>query len=70
MNIVLQKVIVGENFDEITLIDLGSLKKFDIYITASSRDYKFILPKANDKIKPYDILTIFSPKKSHNLILS
>ena len=57
------KVIVGEKFDEITLMDLGSLKKFDINIIGISRDYKFIQPKANDKIKPYDILTIFGPDK-------
>ena len=56
-------VIVGEKFGEITLMNLGSLKRFDINIIGVTRDAKFIQPKANDKIKPHDILTIFGPDK-------
>ena len=56
-------VIVGEKFEEITLMNLGSLKRFDINIIGVTRDAKFIQPKANDKIKPHDILTIFGPDK-------
>ena len=56
-------VVVGEKFEEITLMDLGSLKRFDINIIGVTRDGKFIQPKANDKIKPHDILTIFGPDK-------
>lgn len=57
------KVIVGKSFEEVSLLDLGSLKKYDINIIGITRENEFIQPKANDTIKPDDILTIFGPDK-------
>ena len=57
-------IVVGKNFEEISLLNLASLKRFDINIIGIKRDDKFIQPKANDLIKPGDILTIFGPDKN------
>ncbi len=57
-------IVVGKNFEEITLLNLASLKRFDINIIGIKRDDKFIQPKANDLIKPGDLLTIFGPDKN------
>ena len=59
-------IVVGKNFEEISLLNLASLKRFDINIIGIKRDDKFIQPKANDLIKPGDILTIFGPDKNIN----
>ena len=57
-------IVVGKNFEEITLLNLASLKSFDINIIGIKRDDNFIQPKANDLIKPGDLLTIFGPDKN------
>ena len=57
-------IVVGKNFEEITLLNLASMKRFDINIIGIKRDDKFIQPKANDLIKPGDLLTIFGPDKN------
>lgn len=54
---------VGERFKEVTLMELGSLKRFDINIIGITRKGKFIQPKAQDKILPKDNLTVFGPDK-------
>ena len=57
-------IVVGKNFEEISLLNLASMKRFDINIIGIKRDDKFIQPKANDLIKPGDLLTIFGPDKN------
>ena len=57
-------IVVGKNFEEITLLNLASMKRFDINIIGIKREDKFIQPKANDLIKPGDLLTIFGPDKN------
>ena len=56
-------VIVGRNFQQQTLIELNSRKKYDINIIGITRDGQFFQPKADDTICVNDVLTVFGNSK-------